>query len=160
MESQSYVRRRNTADNWTPMTIPNGPTDITTFALSNTTNVSISEDSEISSIMFTSPAANAYAMTVTRFTLTISGVGIINNSATTQQFVANGGEAVNGEFGSIRFGNSATAGTPQHLPIIMGQTTFLVASRSSLTHRLRAARHSSITMERLVGPISGRDGLH
>src|ERR1700758_1140055 len=41
-------------------------------------------------------------------------------------------------------------GTPQHLPIIMGQTTFLVASRSSLTHRLRAARCSSIIMERLA----------
>jgi len=101
----------NTAANWTPMTVPNGPTDIATFALSNTTNVSISEDTEISSIMFTSAAANAYAMTVTRFTLTISGVGIINNSAVPQQFVANGGEAVNGEFGSIRFSNSATAGS-------------------------------------------------
>jgi len=91
--------------------VPNGPTDIATFAHSNTTNVSISGDTEISSIMVTSAAANAYAMTVTRFTLTISGVGIINNSATEQQFVANGGEAVNGEFGSIRFSNSATAGS-------------------------------------------------
>src|SRR5262245_55181321 len=62
----------NTADNWTPMSVPNGPTDMATFALSNTTNVSISEDTEISSIMFTSAAANAYAMTVTRFTRTIS----------------------------------------------------------------------------------------
>src|SRR5215472_4992178 len=41
----------NTAANWTPMTVPNGPTDIATFALSNTTNVSISEDTKISSIM-------------------------------------------------------------------------------------------------------------
>jgi hypothetical protein len=32
----------NTTANWTPMTIPNGPADIATFALSNTTNVSIS----------------------------------------------------------------------------------------------------------------------
>jgi hypothetical protein len=32
----------NTADNWTPMTVPNGSADIATFALSNTTNVSIS----------------------------------------------------------------------------------------------------------------------
>jgi hypothetical protein len=100
----------NTADNWTPMTVPNGPADTATFALSNTRNVSISEDTEVSSIMFTSAATNAYAITATHFTLTISGVGIINESATTQHFVANGGEAANGEFGSIRFSNNATAG--------------------------------------------------
>jgi autotransporter-associated beta strand protein len=100
----------NMAENWTPMTVPNGPADIATFALSNTTNVSISEDTEVSSIMFTSAATNAYAITVTpSFTLMISGVGI-SDSATTQHFVANGGEAVNGEFGSIRFSNNATAG--------------------------------------------------
>jgi autotransporter-associated beta strand protein len=101
----------NTTANWTPTTVPNGPADTATFALSNTTDVSISEDTEVSSITFTSAATNAYVVTATQFTLTISGVGIINNSGTTQHFVANGGEAVNGEFGSIRFANTATAGS-------------------------------------------------
>jgi hypothetical protein len=34
----------NTAANWTPDGVPNGPADIATFGLSNTTDVSISED--------------------------------------------------------------------------------------------------------------------
>jgi len=34
----------NTAGNWTPNGVPNGPGDIATFGLSNTTGVSISAD--------------------------------------------------------------------------------------------------------------------
>ena len=99
------------AANWTPATVPNGPADIATFDFSKTTDVSVSEDTEVNGITFTSAARNAYAITATQFTVTISGVGIINNSRTTQHFVSNGGEAVNGEFGSIRFTNNATAGS-------------------------------------------------
>ena len=43
----------NTAANWTPMTVPNGPADIATFALSNTTNVSISANTEVNATTFT-----------------------------------------------------------------------------------------------------------
>ena len=46
----------NTAANWTPMTVPNGPADIATFGLSNTTYVSISANTEVNAITFT-PAA-------------------------------------------------------------------------------------------------------
>jgi hypothetical protein len=46
----------NTAANWTPNGVPNGPADIATFGLSNTTNVSISANTEVNSIVFT-PAA-------------------------------------------------------------------------------------------------------
>jgi hypothetical protein len=38
----------NTAANWTPMTVPNGASDTATFSLSNTTNVSISANAEVS----------------------------------------------------------------------------------------------------------------
>ena len=48
----------NTAANWTPMNVPNGPRDIATFALSNTTNVSISANTEINRIIFTRATAN------------------------------------------------------------------------------------------------------
>ena len=38
----------NTAAKWTPNGIPNGPADIATFGLSQTTGVSISADTELS----------------------------------------------------------------------------------------------------------------
>ena len=37
----------NTAENWTPNGVPNGPADIATFGLSNTTDVSISANTEV-----------------------------------------------------------------------------------------------------------------
>ena len=99
----------NTAANWTPMTVPNGSTDIATFAVSNTTNVSISANTEVSGITFTAAATNPYTITASAaFTLIISGTGITNNSGSTQQFVTAVG--ANGEFGLILFTNSATAG--------------------------------------------------
>src|SRR6266550_4313297 len=69
----------NTADNWTPNEVPNGPADVATFGLSNTTDVSISADTEVNSIIFTPAATNPYAITASSgLTLTISGAGITN----------------------------------------------------------------------------------
>src|ERR671919_403380 len=69
----------NTAVNWTPDVVPNGPNDIATFGLSNTTNVSISADTEVDSIIFTPAATNPYGITVNPdVTLTLSGSGIVN----------------------------------------------------------------------------------
>jgi len=99
-------RNWNTAANWTPMGIPNGAADTATFGLSNTTNVSISADTEVNAITFTSAATNPYTITARPgLTLTISGVGIVNNSGTTQNFVTDSDTA-----GHIKFANNATAG--------------------------------------------------
>ena len=99
----------NTAANWTPMTIPNGPADTATFALSNTTNVSISANTEVNGITFTPAATNPYTITArAAFTLRITSTGITNNSGRTQHFISPVG--ANGEFGLIVFSNSATAG--------------------------------------------------
>ena len=98
----------NTASNWTPMTVPDGPADMATFALSNTTNVSISEDTEVNGIIFTSAATKLYTVTASpELALTISGVGIKNNSGIAQKFVT----AVDGSgnFGRVLFTTSATA---------------------------------------------------
>ena len=100
----------NTAANWTPMGIPNGPADVATFGLSLTTDVSISANTEVNGITFTPAATNPFTITAsTGLTLTISGVGITNNSGTTQHFVT----AVNGtgNRGQIIFTNSASAGS-------------------------------------------------
>jgi hypothetical protein len=48
----------NTAANWTPNGVPNGPADTATFGLSNTTDVSISENTEVNGITFTSAVTN------------------------------------------------------------------------------------------------------
>lgn len=98
----------DTATNWRPIGVPNGPADISTFALSNTTNVSISENTEVNGIIFTSAATNPYTVTASpELTLTISGVGIKNNSGIAQKFVT----AVDGSgnFGRILFTTSAAA---------------------------------------------------
>jgi autotransporter-associated beta strand protein len=98
----------DTAANWRPIGVPNGPADIATFALSNTTHVSISDDTEVNGIIFTSAATNPYTVTASpELTLTISGVGIKNNSGIAQKFVT----AVDGSgnFGRILFTTSAAA---------------------------------------------------
>jgi autotransporter-associated beta strand protein len=101
----------NTATNWTPMTVPNGPADIATFGLSNTANVSISANSEVSGITFSAAASNPYTITASAgFVLTLSGSGIANDSGIAQNFVA----APSGrDANAIRlaFKNGTTAGT-------------------------------------------------
>jgi hypothetical protein len=78
----------NTAANWTPNEVPNGPADVATFALSKNTDVSISANTEVNGITFTSAATNPYTITASPgLTLTISGVGVTNNSGITQNFV-------------------------------------------------------------------------
>src|SRR6266850_2017011 len=74
----------NTAANWTPATVPNGSADTATFAVSNTTAISISANTTVDGITF-APGASSFTITASPFfALTISGVGITNNSGTTQ----------------------------------------------------------------------------
>jgi hypothetical protein len=100
----------NTGTNWTPTTVPNGSVDIATFALSNTTNVSISANTEVNGITFAAAATNPYTITASpTFTLILSGTGITNNSGVTQNFETAVDGAAN--VGLIWFTNSATAGS-------------------------------------------------
>src|SRR5882757_3097235 len=93
----------NTAANWTPATVPNGPADTAQFAASNTTGISISGPTEVNGAQF-NPGASAFTITAPpMLTFTISGVGITNNSGTTQNFVSTDDSIIN-------FSNSATAG--------------------------------------------------
>jgi autotransporter-associated beta strand protein len=117
----------NHAANWTPPTIPNGPLDTATFASSNTRGVSISANTEVNGIVF-GAGASAFTITTTpRLTLTISGVGLTNNSGIAQNFVT--GSA--GDFGTIAFTNSATAGNLTMFTNNGGITEFLDTSSAS-----------------------------
>ena len=93
----------NTATNWTPDEVPNGSADTATFGFSHTTDVSISANTEVNSIVFTSAATNPYNISASfDLTLLISGTGIINNSGIVQNFTTNGRP--------LGFTNDATAG--------------------------------------------------
>jgi autotransporter-associated beta strand protein len=104
----------NTAENWTPNTVPNGPTDVATFGTSNTDNISVSVETQVDSIIF-NPGASGFSITAnpavsqSYLHLTISGAGITNNSGVPQNFVAAMDPAGNGS--SIDFTNSATTGS-------------------------------------------------
>jgi autotransporter-associated beta strand protein len=101
----------NTATNWTPVTVPNGPNDIATFGVSNTTSIENDtlHDIEVNAIVF-SAGASAFTITFGNSSFfedyRISGAGITNNSGITQNFEI-------GDFGdsaTLLFTNSATAG--------------------------------------------------
>jgi autotransporter-associated beta strand protein len=99
----------NTATNWSPATVPNGSADTATFGGSNTTAVSISANTIVDGITF-APGASSFTITASSgLVLTLSGVGITNDSGITQNFVAaagGGGNAIR-----LLFKNSATAGS-------------------------------------------------
>lgn len=97
----------NTARNWSPMTVPNGASDTATFDSSNTRTVSLSANTEVNGIIF-NPGASSFAITTgPHFMLTISDVGILNNSGIAQNFVCAADIPFNRE---IVFVNSASAG--------------------------------------------------
>nr|MBA3353947.1 hypothetical protein [Blastocatellia bacterium] len=98
----------SSAVNWSPKTVPNGPSDVATFATSNVTGISLGTFDEVSSIVF-APGASSFTITNNFGTLTISGAGVINNSGTTQNFVAQSQQAL-GNNTLISFINQAGAG--------------------------------------------------
>ena len=65
----------NNATNWTPETVPNGPSDVATFSVSNRTDVSIAASVEVSEIDFTAGASAFNISAPPGVTLTISGAG-------------------------------------------------------------------------------------
>jgi len=104
----------NNPANWTPQTVPNGPTDRARFSESSKTDLVFSAAAtEVAEIVFT-PGASSFTITASPaaaqsdVTLTISGAGITNNSGVTQTLTA--GPPVIFDVGMINFRNSATGG--------------------------------------------------
>src|SRR5690349_19226111 len=98
--------------NWTPATVPNGPGDIATFGVSNTTSLSVGSVLEVDSIVFEA-GASPYSLTMVNVggppiaSFTFSGVGVINNSGIVQSITSATRGTLNTD---IFFTNSATAG--------------------------------------------------
>jgi len=93
----------NTAENWTPPTVPNGPDDIATFGLSRHTGVFVSTDIEVSEVIFNAGASPFTIYAAGDQELTTSGIGITNNSGIPQKFVFP-------NYAGIVLTNNATAG--------------------------------------------------
>src|SRR6266480_3510484 len=93
------------ASNWTPATVPNGPADTATFATSNQRFLVFEFDIEVNGIVFNRGASAFTIAPQLAPTLTISGVGITNNSGIVQNFAPGPGSA------QMVFLNSATAGS-------------------------------------------------
>lgn len=94
----------NTAANWRPMTVPNGPADTATFATSNMTQVALSATIDVDGIVFDA-GASAFTISTESQLLRLDGAGIINNSGITQRFV------VGAPFGLIGLNNNSTLGS-------------------------------------------------
>src|SRR5437870_13534010 len=78
----------NTAANWTPATVPDDPSDIATFDVSNITAISQAGVIDLAEIIF-GPGASGFTISAPG-TLNIFGAGITNNSGVAQNFVAPG----------------------------------------------------------------------
>jgi autotransporter-associated beta strand protein len=100
----------NTAANWMPNTVPNGPSDTATFAASNMTEVALSSNVDVNGIVFDTGASAFSITTPPSLRLRVSGTGITNNSGVVQQFVLTAEDALFGDRGTMRFTNAASAG--------------------------------------------------
>jgi autotransporter-associated beta strand protein len=132
----------NTTGTWTAGGPPNGPADTATFASSSITGVSISANTEVNGIVFNAGGSPFTITASPTFTLTISGVGITNNSGIMQNFVAD----FNSSVGAIIFTNSATAG---------GLTAFTTAG--GFTHFIDTSAAGSATLNNNAATV--RAGL-
>jgi fibronectin-binding autotransporter adhesin len=98
----------NTASNWTPATVPNGPADTATFELSSQTSVSNSTDIQVNGIIF-EPGASAFTITFAANRLfTVGAGGLVNNSGTMQNFINQTDQQF--DFGTLVFADGASAG--------------------------------------------------
>ena len=100
-------------NNWTPATVPDGPTDIATFGTTSQPAITISDSSDhatvLNGITFNSNAST-YILTVpsTQNNLSFMGNGVVNNSSQTQTFVINGNGVNDVSFTDATAGNNVS----------------------------------------------------
>ena len=98
----------NTPANWNPATVPNGPSDVASFSVSNQQNVTVTSSITLDSIVF-QPGASGFTITTSSefASVLINGAGVINNSVLAQNFLVN---AHGNDQGALDFAGSASAG--------------------------------------------------
>ena len=143
----------NTASNWTPNTVPNSPSDRATFDISNTSAVTFSTSTQVNGIIF-NPGASPYTVTVgpASLVLTISGLGIQNESGIAQNFVTENDPE--GHAGRISFANRAGAGDATFTN--MGGQTSIIGIGITEFHDLSTAERA--TFINYGGAVDGPPG--
>ena len=122
----------NTAANWTPVTVPNGPNDIATFAISNNTAVFLLASIEVSALVFNAGASPFSITSTPNQPLIISGPGVINSSGATQHFIIAQDDSADSN--GITFSHSASGGTGTVFTV-MGGEDFAFGTGGTLVFR-------------------------
>jgi len=126
----------NTAENWTPNTVPNSETDVATFGTSAVTEVSLTNTMiDLGSMVF-NPGANGFTITGADAGLDFFGDGIINDSGEIQQFVI-------GSDVGISFRNSAGAGDATAYSVSGFASIFFFDTSSAGTANFTASNDSA-----------------
>ena len=141
----------NTAANWTPATVPDGGTDLATFALSNSTAISLSVSVE-AALVFES-GASSYTITVPSGQVLTISFGMTNNSGVVQEFVADKGS---GAGGVIQFNNGA-AGNLTHFDLL---GTDSVATASSRVDFFNTSNAGTATFDAEPSEVPHTDAGH
>jgi outer membrane autotransporter protein len=98
----------NTAVNWTPAAVPNGASDVATFGMSSVTAVSTSSDTTVDSVVFSAGASSFTISVGPANNMTIDGSGLVNHSASVQNFETLNDGGVN--FGTVNVTGTASIG--------------------------------------------------
>ncbi len=97
----------NTAANWNPATVPNGLTDVATFATSSLPQVDLKNGGESVAQVHFLAGASAFTFTCQLGHLALFGLGMLNDSGVAQNFST---VAVKLGVGGVDFYNQASAG--------------------------------------------------
>ena len=105
----------NTAVNWSPPTVPNGPSDTATFATSSITDLFLSADVELDSMVFDMGASPFTFSIQNQAALTFSGIGLVNNATAIPN--------ISILDGSVTLQKSASAGLASYVVLAESKTT-------------------------------------
>jgi autotransporter-associated beta strand protein len=144
----------NTATNWMPATVPNGPSDIATFDSSSRTSLSVSTPTEVSEIVF-NPGASAFTIAPRVSSqinvLTISGAGLTNDSSSNQNLETSSSGFKTSE---IHFTGSASAGSG----VVITNHGNPIAGLSAFTQFFDSATAGSATIVNEGVSVAGASG--
>jgi len=127
----------NTAENWTPNTVPTSATDIATFNTSAVRKITLTIPFSISinylASMIFNPGADSFSFHVVRAqNVQINGDGIVNNSGKVQEFVLSAG-------GSIYFNNTASCGDLTNYAVVHGGAIYMFSQATAATAHFTAS---------------------
>lgn len=145
----------NTAANWTPATVPNSTSDIATFAVSNITDISISQETHLFSMVFDVGAQRLPFHYPAEPAFHDYNAGLQNNSGVVQAFDVLAADTAD-DYTSLAFGFDSNAGT--NALIIAHGASVGDGANPGFTQFL-AANAGNATLINNGGLVSGAKGV-